>query len=314
MLLPDPEPRVRLFVGNLPYSYTDSILAEIFSVAGPVLAASVVVDRETGRSKGFGFVEMRARHEAEAAISALHDAAMDGRTIVVNEARPREERPRGNVASNLDQRSWDNLNALLDAVPERVPAPTLDADQLRELLRSTLHGQATKGLLRPGSVLGETADRKLSELVGATTSVDDETIRVFAQEPELLYHLTSRRFEEVVAEILRRLGFNHVQLTPATRDGGVDIYASKDDVTGTSLYIIECKLWKPERKVGLEVLQRLYGVLLDRRATKAIVATTTTFSRDAKKWHSDRQHQMALRDYEGVRAWLDQCVNGPPHG
>jgi len=86
---------VNLYVGNLPYSTTDSDLQQAFSQHGTVARASVVIDRDTGRSRGFGFVEMPNDDEARKAITAMNGADMDGRALVVNEARPREERPRG---------------------------------------------------------------------------------------------------------------------------------------------------------------------------------------------------------------------------
>lgn len=85
----------RLFVGSLPYSTTDEQLSELFAKAGTVESATVVKDKFSGRSKGFGFVEMSSDDEAAKAIADLNGSDVDGRSIVVNEARPREERPMG---------------------------------------------------------------------------------------------------------------------------------------------------------------------------------------------------------------------------
>lgn len=85
----------RLYVGNLAYSVTSSTLEELFAQFGSVASAQVIQDRETGRSKGFGFVEMANDNEANAAIDALHEQEHDGRPLTVNEARPREERGGG---------------------------------------------------------------------------------------------------------------------------------------------------------------------------------------------------------------------------
>jgi RNA recognition motif-containing protein len=79
----------KIYVGNLPYSATEDELRELFSAHGEVQSVSLVNDRETGRPRGFGFVEM-AGEEAEAAIQALDGSQMGGRTLKVNEARPRE--------------------------------------------------------------------------------------------------------------------------------------------------------------------------------------------------------------------------------
>jgi RNA recognition motif-containing protein len=84
----------RLFIGSLAWATNDDSLKEFFSTVGNVVSANVIVDRETNRSKGFGFVEMGSEEEAKAAVEQLNGKDLDGRPIVVNEARPREERPR----------------------------------------------------------------------------------------------------------------------------------------------------------------------------------------------------------------------------
>lgn len=85
----------KLYVGNLAYSVRDESLHDAFSQFGTVNSAKVMMDRETGRSKGFGFVEMGSDAEAQSAINGMNGQALEGRAIVVNEARPREERPGG---------------------------------------------------------------------------------------------------------------------------------------------------------------------------------------------------------------------------
>lgn len=85
----------KLYVGNLAYSVRDQDLQDAFSQYGAVSSAKVMMDRETGRSKGFGFVEMGSDAEAQAAINGLNGQPVAGRAVVVNEARPREERPAG---------------------------------------------------------------------------------------------------------------------------------------------------------------------------------------------------------------------------
>ncbi|MCG2594633.1 RNA-binding protein [Ramlibacter sp. XY19] len=84
----------KLYVGNLPYQVRDSDLEQAFSQFGQVTSAKVMMERETGRSKGFGFVEMGSDAEAQAAISGMNGQSMGGRSVVVNEARPMESRPR----------------------------------------------------------------------------------------------------------------------------------------------------------------------------------------------------------------------------
>ena len=84
----------KLYVGNLSYGVDDHMLNDCFAQHGNVTSASVVMDRETGRSKGFGFVEYASEEEAQAAIDALDGVELDGRAMRVDAARPREDRPR----------------------------------------------------------------------------------------------------------------------------------------------------------------------------------------------------------------------------
>jgi RNA recognition motif-containing protein len=85
----------RLYVGNLEYGVTDSALEQLFAAYGTVESAQVVMDRDTGRSKGFGFVEMKTDQEAQAAIAGLNGQQSGGRSLTVNEAKPREDRGGG---------------------------------------------------------------------------------------------------------------------------------------------------------------------------------------------------------------------------
>jgi RNA recognition motif-containing protein len=82
-----------LYVGNLPFSLDSAGLEDLFKQAGAVASASVIIDRQTGRSRGFGFVEMQTEGEAQKAIEMFNGKEVEGRNLVVNEARPREERP-----------------------------------------------------------------------------------------------------------------------------------------------------------------------------------------------------------------------------
>ncbi|HLT21824.1 MAG TPA: RNA-binding protein [Bacteriovoracaceae bacterium] len=94
----------KIYVGNLPFSATSESLNEMFAAFGTVDSAKIVMDRDTGRSKGFGFVEMSTSDEAQAAIEKLNGSDMGGRNLVVNEARPME--PRG----DRPQRSGGGFN------------------------------------------------------------------------------------------------------------------------------------------------------------------------------------------------------------
>jgi cold-inducible RNA-binding protein len=103
----------KLFIGSLAYATTDDTLQAHFSTIGEVEEAKVVTDRDTGRSKGFGFVTYKNEEDAKKAVEQLDNSELDGRTIHVNEARPREERPRNNSygdrnngGGSFRQRQW----------------------------------------------------------------------------------------------------------------------------------------------------------------------------------------------------------------
>jgi cold-inducible RNA-binding protein len=92
---------MKLYVGNLSYDTTDESLAALFASAGTVESAAVITDRDTGRSRGFGFVEMSSRSEGDAAIRDFNEKEVEGRTLVVNESRPRESRSGGGGGGNF---------------------------------------------------------------------------------------------------------------------------------------------------------------------------------------------------------------------
>ncbi|MCY4641822.1 MAG: RNA-binding protein [Gammaproteobacteria bacterium] len=85
---------MNIYIGNLPYSISEDELRELFAVHGEVSSASIIMDRESGRSKGFGFIEMPDKAQGESAINALNESNVQGRNVRVNEARPRPDRNR----------------------------------------------------------------------------------------------------------------------------------------------------------------------------------------------------------------------------
>ena len=96
----------KLYVGGLSYDTTDQGLKDAFAKAGTVESATVIMDKMTGRSKGFGFVEMSTEDEAKAAIEMWNGKEIDGRTVTVNEARPMEARPRRDFGGGDRKRNW----------------------------------------------------------------------------------------------------------------------------------------------------------------------------------------------------------------
>ena len=100
----------KIYVGNLPYSVTDASLKSNFGEFGSVSSAKVMMDRDTGKSKGFGFVEMASAELAQAAINGLNGMSVDGRALVVSLARPREDRPASGAHSPTGYRASNRLD------------------------------------------------------------------------------------------------------------------------------------------------------------------------------------------------------------
>lgn len=140
------------------------------------------------------------------------------------------------------------------------------------------------------------------------SEVNDELLRFLARNPDYLRSIEPRMFEEVVAEIFRRKGFE-VRVTQKTRDGGLDIYAIKHEIVGTMYFVIECKRYAESRKVGIELVQRLNGVIDPNQGHRGVLVTTSSFTSDAVKFAKPLEHRLSLRDYEDLKQWLVEYLN-----
>jgi hypothetical protein len=142
-------------------------------------------------------------------------------------------------------------------------------------------------------------------------SINDEIKRYLATHPEKVYNLNSRNFEELIADILHDFGFD-VELTKATRDGGVDIYAYVRTEVCNFLVFVECKKWAPDHHVGLDIVQRLFGVQQSGQANKSMIITTSFFTGPAIKEVKRYNGMMELRDYNALKAWLGRYKDFDP--
>lgn len=255
----------RLFVGGLPFATTDLELADVFVAWGEVASSAIVRDRETGHSKGFGFVSMPNPLEATIAITRVNGTSIGGRTVSVGE----ERLPLGS-------------------------APPASPDLLEHLRAAERIPLADAELLDAAKVV----------------RVDRDLVAQIAADPTALWRISPRQFEELVCELLDRSGFDEVQLTPESKDRGVDIYAVRQTASGASLFVVECKRWIPPHHVGLGIVQRLYGVMHYSRASAALVANTSRFTRPAQEWRADLDDELVLRDFDGINDWLRACAWG----
>jgi restriction endonuclease Mrr len=146
------------------------------------------------------------------------------------------------------------------------------------------------------------------------TSVTSELADFLIRNPQAMYGLTSRQFEEFVAEVFSRRGYE-VELTLPTRDKGFDIVAIKRVATPVR-FLIECKRYHPSNTVGIDVVQRLYGVTLDNNAQKGVIATTSYFTDDAKEVLRRHPKKLVPQDFNRLVDWLkgtdDLFLRGSP--
>ena len=146
-------------------------------------------------------------------------------------------------------------------------------------------------------------DNQITALI--VIDVNEELKRYFARHPEKLYDLSPRKFEELISDILSDFGFD-VELTPTTRDGGKDIYAYIKNQVCSFLMFVECKRWTPTQHVGIEVVQRLYGVQQSHNANKSMIVTTSYFTKPAIEESKRYETLMSLKDYDDLKTWLER--------
>ncbi len=137
----------------------------------------------------------------------------------------------------------------------------------------------------------------------SVASVSQACLEYFGKHPDKVHSLSPRQFERLIADILREQGFD-VELTPATRDGGVDIYAHLRNRTCAFLTLVECKKFAPGNPVGIDVVQRLYGVQHSQRANKSLLVTTSSFTKPAIIQCKSYAPLMELKDYDDLKGWL----------
>lgn len=139
--------------------------------------------------------------------------------------------------------------------------------------------------------------------------VNDKVLEYLSENPQAFYQLGDREFEVVMAEIYNKLGYK-VELTKTTRDGGKDIILRKPEILGDFIYYVECKKYSPEKPIGVGIIRNLVGTINTDRVNGGILATTSYFTPDAKKFIIDNKYdyQIQMHDYDVIRKLLDQVV------
>lgn len=147
------------------------------------------------------------------------------------------------------------------------------------------------------------SDEILENVKFCIENVNAELMRMLRADPKMFYNLSPRKFEEVVAEMLTKMGYK-ISFTPISRDGGVDIFAAKSDLAGNFLYFVQCKRNSPNNKVGVAIVRELFGVVNDKKANGGIVATTSYFSKPAIEFQQRNPYTMSLKDFNSLTQWL----------
>ena len=130
-------------------------------------------------------------------------------------------------------------------------------------------------------------------------------ISLIKNDPKLIFGITSRQFEELIAEIFHNFGFD-VELTQATRDGGRDIIAINEIQKIKTKYLIECKRYEPSHKISVSIVRNLWAVKMHESANKAILVTTSSYTRDAKMFASKHVWDLDLKGYNDIIQWVNR--------
>ena len=137
--------------------------------------------------------------------------------------------------------------------------------------------------------------------------VSDRLIQVLAERPELMYELSSRKFEETVADLYERAGYK-VDLTRPSKDGGVDFYALQQTPFGSFLTVVDCKRYRPDRPVEVGLVKSLYRTTVAAEASAGVIATTSYFTSGAKSFQTEREHRLGLQDFVSLQEMLEKAA------
>jgi predicted AAA+ superfamily ATPase len=199
------------------------------------------------------------------------------------------------IVSNIPKTPGE-INRLFDLLGDNVPLP--------EIIKSF---DTPIDFLNPNASPQKIILPEHNQIITNAANIEKNIIDRIKQDFAEVWKISPRQFEELVAELYRRLGY-HVYLTPQTRDGGKDIILSQFNETGKSLYYVECKQLSLERKVAVSVVDRLHGVVTREKATKGIIVTTSSFSPTAIIKSQDIEHQMSLIDHAELHQFIKRVT------
>lgn len=175
-----------------------------------------------------------------------------------------------------------------------------DFGQIKQFINNPL---SQHGLIDLNGNPLSTNSEKGKKIITDIQVINKSLFEIVSGNPSFIYQMSPRNFEEFVAELLEKEGYR-VQITQATKDGGKDIMIANNSNLGNFLFYVECKRYAPDRPVGVNLVRELYGVLQADRATAGIMITSSYFSREAKEFRQNIQHQMSLKDYLDLQSWM----------
>jgi Restriction endonuclease len=304
---------MEFFVGGLPYAITAPRLSAFVEEVVEPDATLLVTDQETERSKGFGFFEVS--HDSLAKITPPidedHDERdresdeFDGPSELIRQLSEKELLDRKQIINVAKPpRGFAHYRSMLGS-----PSVRPDEEAFRDGLEATLKHRSVEGAIEPSAL-----DSVRAEL-GKITFVDSRLVEYLADHRERLHTLiTPRQFEELCFELLARTGFHDLVLTSQSRDGGVDLLATRVEDRASRIYVVECKLWQPENRVGGPVIQQTFGVMGLRDADRAMIVTSSDFTGPAKDAQASSSGKIVLRNRHALGAWIGACRAGEPDG
>lgn len=207
--------------------------------------------------------------------------------------------------SALSQESIDGIVGIAKGHPLALSlvaglAKTLSGEQLLRTLEGHLYDLKDSPRLTKAEI---------TTIVRPTiVSANQAMVDALKKRPEDIFNLSARQYEELVAELLKDMGYD-VELTPATRDGGKDILAYFKTDCATFLCLVEAKRYRSDRRIGVELVRTLYGTLVDHQANSAMMVTSSSFSKDASDFQKKHKYQLSLRDYTDLIDWIQNYGN-----
>lgn len=154
-------------------------------------------------------------------------------------------------------------------------------------------------------VLEERTVLRPSDLSTLALITDVRLIKHLASHPQEINTLTPRQFEELTADLLSGFGYT-VKLNKGSKDGGVDVFAERTTDTGKELTIVQCKKHSPDHKVGEPIIKQLYADVLTRNATRGLIVTTSSFTKDALKFIESLRYRLTPADFAKLQDWLQK--------